>query len=76
MTDFEKPLDFRERGLSGAHGPPNVAAIKTAVLLALLIAYGLGFAVLYPLVQTSAAKSAADGNDPTFFVGSLTNVAT
>ena len=70
MTNFEKPLDFRERGLPSAHGLPSVAAIKTAVLLALLIAYGLGFLALYPLVQTSAVKSAAEGNDPTFFVGS------
>jgi hypothetical protein len=70
MTSFEKPLAFPIRGLSGAHGLPSVAAIKTAVFLALLIAYGLGSAALYPLVQTSAAKSAAEGNDPMFFVGS------
>jgi hypothetical protein len=70
MTNFEKPLDFPDRGLPGAHGLPSVAAIKTAVVLALLIAYGLGFAALYPLVQTSAAESAAEGNGPTFFVGS------
>lgn len=70
MTDFEKPLEFREGGLLGARSLPSVAAIKTAVLLALLVAYGLGFAVLYPLVQTSAAKSAAEGNDPALFVGS------
>lgn len=70
MTNFKKPLDFRDRGLSGAYALPSVAAIKTAVFLALLIAYGLGFAALYPLVQTSATKSAAEGNDPMFFVGS------
>lgn len=70
MTNLEKPLNFRERGLLGAHSLPSVTAIKTTVLLALLIAYGLGFAALYPLVQTSAVKSAADGNDPVFFVGS------
>jgi hypothetical protein len=70
MTDFEKPLGFPDRGLSGAHGLPSVAAIKTAVLLTLLIAYGLGFAVLYPLVQASGGKSAYEGNDPAFFVGS------
>ena len=69
MTNFEKPLDFADRSLSRAHGLPSVAAIKTVVLVALLIAYGLGFAALYPLVQTSAAKSAGDGNDPMFFVG-------
>jgi hypothetical protein len=69
MTNFEKPLDFPDRGVSGIRGLPSVASIKAAVLLALLIAYGLGFAVLYPLVQTSATKSTAEGNDP-FFVGS------
>jgi hypothetical protein len=70
MTNFEKPLDSRERGLSGAHSLLSVAAIKTAVLLALLIAYALGFAALCPLAQTSSAKSAAEGNDPMLFVGS------
>ncbi len=70
MTNLEKPLNFPDRGLSGAHRLPSPAAIKTAVLVGLLIAYGLGFAALYPLVQASAAKSAADGNDPVFFVGS------
>jgi hypothetical protein len=38
--------------------------------LALLIAYGLGFATLHRLVQTSDSKNAAEGNDPTLFVGS------
>jgi hypothetical protein len=70
MTLFDKPLDFSDRSPSGAHGLRSVSVIKTAVLLALLVAYGLGFAVLYPLVQTSAAKSAAEGNDPALFVGS------
>jgi hypothetical protein len=70
MTNIEKPLDFPDRGLPGVHGLPSVAGIKTAVLLALLIAYGLGFAALYPLVQTSAAKSAAEGNDPMLHMSS------
>ncbi|MGA8446655.1 MAG: hypothetical protein WB766_15905 [Roseiarcus sp.] len=39
------------------------------MLLALLVAYGLGFVVLRPLVQASAARSAAEGNDPMAFVG-------
>jgi hypothetical protein len=69
MTNSEKPLDFPDRSLSGAHGLPSEAAVKNAVLLALLIAYGLGFAALYPLAQTSAAKSTADRNDPMLFVG-------
>jgi hypothetical protein len=70
MTHFDKPLDFHGHALVAAHRVPRAAAIKTAFLLALLIAYGLGFAVLYPLVRTSAAKGADDGNDPMFFVGS------
>ena len=70
MTNFDKPLDLHDRGLSRAHCLPGVSAIKAPVLLALLIAYGLGFAALYPPVQRSAAKSAAAGNDPAYFVGS------
>jgi hypothetical protein len=69
MTNFEKPLDFADRSLSRAHGLPSVAAIKTTVLLALLIAYSLGFAALCPLAQTSAAKSAAEGNVPVLLMG-------
>ena len=65
----QKPLDFPDRSSSGAHGLPGVAAIKTAVLFALLIAYSLGFAALCPLAQTSAAKSAAEGNVPVLLMG-------
>jgi hypothetical protein len=39
------------------------------VLLALLIAYGLGFALLTPLAQESARISAADGDVPMLLVG-------
>ncbi|MGC9956843.1 MAG: hypothetical protein ABSC39_08195 [Roseiarcus sp.] len=39
------------------------------MLLPLLVAYGLGFVVISPLAQESAAKSAAEGNDPMAFVG-------
>ena len=70
MTNFEEPLDFPDRSPSGARGLPGVAAIKTAVVLALLIAYALGFAALCPLAQRSAAESAAEGNNPMLFVGS------
>jgi hypothetical protein len=69
MTNSEKPLDFTDRSLSGAHGLPSVAAIKAVVLLVFLIAYGLGFVILYPLVQASVSKSVANGNDPMAFVG-------
>lgn len=70
MTNFEKPLDFPRRRMPSAHGLPTRAAVKTAILVALLIAYGLGFAALYPPVQASAASAAAEGNDPALFVGS------
>ena len=69
MANFEKPFDLQDRGLTGARRLPSVAAVKAAILLALLIAYGLGFAVLYPLAQASGSKSAAEGNDPMAFVG-------
>jgi hypothetical protein len=68
MTNFEKPLDLSHLGLTAVHALPSAATIKTTVLSAMLIAYGLGLAALYPLVQTSAAKSAAEGNDPALFV--------
>ena len=68
MTNFEKQLDLR--GLSGAHDRPSVTAIKTAVLLALFIAYSLGFAALCPVAQRSVIERAAEGNDPMLFVGS------
>jgi hypothetical protein len=69
MTNIAKPPEFSDRGLFGAHGLPSVAAIKPVVLLAFLIAYGLGFVILYPLAQASMSKSAAEGNDPMAFVG-------
>ena len=70
MTNFEPPLIFADRGVPAARRLPSVGAVRTAVLLALLVAYGVGFAVLYPLVQTSAVQSAAEGNDPALCVGS------
>ena len=69
MANFEKPLVFRDGDLPRARGMPRLAALKGAALFALLIAYGLGFALLTPLVQASASKSAAAGNDPVLFVG-------
>jgi hypothetical protein len=67
MFDFEKPLDFPDRDLSSTRGLSR--AIKAAVLLALLIAYGFGFALLTPLAQESTRKSAAEGNDSMLLVG-------
>ena len=69
MVNFEKPLVFRDGDLPRARGMPRLAALKGAALLALLIAYGLGFVLLYPVTQATAPKSAAEGNDPMLFVG-------
>jgi hypothetical protein len=69
MTNIAKPPEFADRDQFGARGLPSVAPIKAAVLLALLVAYGLGFVVLYPLAQASVSKSTDSGNDPMAFVG-------
>lgn len=69
MIDFENPLDVRDRDLSGVSGLSGLAAIKAAVLSALLITYGLGFALLTPLAQESVRKNAAEGNAPMLLVG-------
>ena len=71
MTDLEKPLGFPDSGQFGAQGLLlGASASKAALVLALLITYGLGFAALYPLTQASATQSAADGNDPMLHIGS------
>ena len=46
-------------------------AIKTVVLLAVLLAYAAGFVILYPMVASSVAESVAQGNNPALlqFVG-------
>jgi len=71
VTHFDKPLGFRDGFLPVRPVAPPTPAIKTAVLLAALLAYAIGFAVLYPFVQASVSKSAAEGNDPALmdFVG-------
>jgi hypothetical protein len=45
--------------------------IKSAALLTVLLAYVIGFVLLYPIAQAAVAKSVAEGNDPTAleFVG-------
>ena len=79
MASFKGFESRAALSIQGSHGVAGVsllasfgtylAAIRRAVLLALLIAYGLGFAALYRLVQASAAESAAQGNDPMMFMG-------
>ncbi len=68
MYRFERPRDFDRRHFDKG-GISSSSAVRTAVLLPLLVAYGLGFVVISPLAQESAAKSAAEGNDPMAFVG-------
>jgi hypothetical protein len=60
----QKSLGFRDGFLPARPGAPALPSLRTAALLAALLAYAIGFAVLYPLVQASASKSAAEGNDP------------
>jgi hypothetical protein len=68
MTIFLEPLDSPERGLSGAQRLLSGTVIKAALLLGLIV-YGIGFAILCPLTQASASKSAAEGNDPMLLIG-------
>ena len=65
MANFEKRLDLRDDYLSISPGLRIAATVKTALLLAALLAYAAGFAFLYPIAQASVSKSAAEGNDPT-----------
>jgi hypothetical protein len=69
MCRYERPPDFFDRGNFGGRGFSSASGVRSAALLPLLVAYGLGFLVLWPLAQESAAKSAAEGNDPMAFVG-------
>jgi hypothetical protein len=68
MYRFERPRDFDRRYFDEPRFS-SASAVKLAVFLPLLAAYGLGFVVLYPAAQASASKSAAGGNDPIAFVG-------
>ncbi len=56
MTKFEEPTDFRDGYLPAARGLPIVPTIQTAALLAVLISYAVGFAILYPFAQTHVVK--------------------
>ena len=68
MTRFEKPADF---GSAYAHATPAAPTVKTLALLAALLAYAVGFVLLYPIAASSVAESVAQGNDPALmqFVG-------
>ncbi len=64
MTPYERPLGFRDGFLPSRPGKSDLLTLKSAALVAALLAYAIGFVVLYPLAQASVAKSAANGNDP------------
>ncbi len=64
MTNFEGPLDFRDGYLPVARGLRSVPTIETAALLAVLLAYAVGFAILFPIAQTSVVKSVSTGAAP------------
>jgi hypothetical protein len=71
VTHSERPLGFRAGFLPVRPVTPVLPTIKTAGIVAALLAYAIGFAFLYQLAQASASKSAAEGNDPALldFVG-------
>ena len=71
MTHSVRPLGFRDGFLPVRPAAPASPTIKTVACIAALLAYAIGFAVLYPLAQASVAKSVAEGNDPALmeFVG-------
>jgi hypothetical protein len=64
VTNLEEPLHFRDGYLPAARGLPIVPTIETAALLAVLLAYAVGFAILYPIAHTSMVKSVSTGGDP------------
>jgi hypothetical protein len=60
-TYSEKPFDFRDGYLPAAPGLPIVPTIKAASLVAVLLAYAVGFAILYPIAQDNLSKGAPEG---------------
>ena len=65
MSALEKPAELRARHPLAFRGTTLLPLIKTAALLALLLAYALGFAILYPLAQRSMTERMSEGLDPT-----------
>jgi hypothetical protein len=64
VTHFDREIGFRDGFLPARPGRSAPLTLKTAALLAALLAYAIGLAILYPLAQASVLKSAAEGNDP------------
>jgi len=67
VSRFENPAHFD----AYPHVAPSGSTLKTFLLLAALLAYAAGFVILYPIVESSVAKSVSEGNDPALlqFVG-------
>ena len=70
MSHFE-PFDARAAFAPATASLSIAQIIKSAALLTALLAYTIGFVLLYPMAQASVAKSVAEGNVPTAleFVG-------
>jgi hypothetical protein len=64
VTHSEKQLDFHDGYLPARAALPTWPSIRTAALVAAVLAYAIGFAILYPLAQASVSRSIAEGNDP------------
>ena len=71
MTHYEKSLGFSDGFPPANPGAPALSTLRTGALIAAVVAYAIGFAILYPIVQASVSKSAAEGNDAALmdFVG-------
>ena len=61
MTRFERQANF-DRAYQ--YAAPHAPSIKTLIVLAALLAYAIGFVILYPIAASSVARSVAEGNDP------------
>ena len=61
MSRFERPSDFYN---ASAHAAPSATTGASLLLLLALMAYAIGFVLLYPVVASSVTKSVSEGNDP------------
>ena len=68
VSRFENPVQFDTTYPNVA---PSWTTLKMFLLLAALLAYAVGFVLLYPVAASSVAKSVSEGNDPALmqFVG-------
>jgi hypothetical protein len=68
VSRFENPAQF---DTSYPHAAPSATTGKSLMLLLALLAYAVGFVLLYPIVASSVAESVSEGNDPALlqFVG-------